>query len=85
MTTLAKTLIGNGHRNPLDVIKDARFVGIKTVDEHWDSETTVYTLIDGSQIGFRWPDIWAIEDSGCPLPGDECDHDGGCDTCPHKS
>lgn len=19
----------------------------------------------------------------CPLPGDECDHDGGCDTCPH--
>ena len=21
----------------------------------------------------------------CPLPGYECDHDGGCDTCPHKS
>jgi hypothetical protein len=21
----------------------------------------------------------------CPLPGDECDHDGGCDSCPHKS
>jgi len=21
----------------------------------------------------------------CLLPGDECDHDGGCDSCPHKS
>lgn len=20
-----------------------------------------------------------------PLPGDECDHEWGCDTCPHKS
>jgi len=21
----------------------------------------------------------------CPLPGTECDHDGGCDTCPHTT
>lgn len=25
------------------------------------------------------------DDDKCPLPGYECDHDGGCDTCPHKS
>lgn len=26
-----------------------------------------------------------ITKTTCPLPGNECDHNGGCDTCPRKS
>ena len=24
------------------------------------------------------------QESMCPLPGQECDHDGGCDSCPRR-
>ena len=24
------------------------------------------------------------DESACTMPGDVCDYDGGCDTCPHR-
>lgn len=72
-------------RGLMEELADVEIAGRKTLVKLYPSYEKYYEnkLRHGVLVQLRDAIEKAQGNSPCPLPGDECDHDGGCDTCPH--
>lgn len=72
-------------RELMEELADVEIAGHKTLVKLYPSYEKYYEnkLRRGVLVQLRDAIEKAQGNSPCPLPGDACDHNGGCDTCPH--
>lgn len=70
----------------MEELADVEIVGHKTLVKLYPMEEDFFEqkLRYGVQVQLRKAIEHIRDKAPCPLPGDACDHDAGCDTCQHR-